>query len=167
VLPSSRNRDYDTGVPVHPGDLNDLQDAVVDGKHGELELVLPGLWKSNGSTTLTYFTGPIRTEVTSNGAVFLEIPTIVGQRITSVQFSMRGDGAADVVAAEVWKTTAAGASASIGSHAAINNEPAAWSTKTIDVTDTTLLTGESLCVQVAMNATGIALGNLRVFYSKP
>ena len=40
-LPISRNTTYANGVPVEAADLNDLQDAIIGGKHGEKVLHIP------------------------------------------------------------------------------------------------------------------------------
>jgi hypothetical protein len=39
ALPSSRNRTYAADSPVRSADLNDLQDCIVDGKHGDRTLI--------------------------------------------------------------------------------------------------------------------------------
>ena len=41
MLPRSRNTTYAPGVDIKSADLNDLQDAVIAGKHGARRLMIP------------------------------------------------------------------------------------------------------------------------------
>lgn len=41
IWPFNRLRTYTRGTPVHANDLNELQDSVIHGKHGPLEVPIP------------------------------------------------------------------------------------------------------------------------------
>ncbi|HWU86213.1 MAG TPA: hypothetical protein VN253_03015 [Kofleriaceae bacterium] len=42
ALPLSRNRDYGSGTPVASADLDDLQDMIIAGKYGAIDIPIDG-----------------------------------------------------------------------------------------------------------------------------
>lgn len=170
TLPLTRNTTYTPASPVKSADLNDIQDAIIGGKHGALEMVLgaagwqPDIGVSGGMILVG---GVYAYQCNAFGVFHREIPVVVGMKLREVRFSMLGNNIADVTAINVYKLTAANVMTSIGTIAAIINEPAVWATKTIDVNpDYTFLTGESCLLSLAISASAIHLGRVSAFYEK-
>lgn len=168
-LPSARNRTYTGASSIVPGDLDDIQDCIIGAKHGDVTMILSPVSVVFFSGTGTYGQAPTRAVSTSGCVMLREIPVLQGHRLKSVTFARKGDGAVDVTACDVVKTTAAGVDASVnpgGVTVTINNVAAAWNDTTIDVTDTDVGAGESFSLQVQPNATGFQLGSIRVTYAR-
>ena len=109
--------------------------------------------------------GGITLQSTGAAIGFLILPFDVGERIKSVTVALFGDGAADVTI-DVKTVTTAGVLASIGT-TTVNNQPAAWSDTTLDVTDTTVTASLALHIRFDVTATGLSIGNVRVTYDRP
>jgi len=103
----------------------------------------------------------------SNSGGFLLVPINlhVGDRIKSVSFYVFGNSSADMTAT-VYSTDVLQASSSIGSFLFINY-PSSWDFATIDVTDTTLVSGASLFVQFDATANGVRVSGISVTYDHP
>lgn len=136
-------------------------------KHGDRERTFSALAyviPSGGAASI----GVTPVQVSSSGSVtvYAPIPMLVGDRIKSITLARFGNASADITNIEVLKTTAAGVDSSLGS-TSVTNPAASWADTALDLTDTTIATGESLTLVVAINATGIALGNFRVTFDHP
>jgi hypothetical protein len=134
-------------------------------KHGDMERTISPLgyrFTANAS----YGTGPV--QVASSGATTLHasIPMKVGERIKGISLARFGNGSADITSIDVYRTTAAGVDTNIGTTSE-TNPSAAWADTTINLTDTTIATGDSISLIVVINASGIAMGNIRITYDHP
>lgn len=90
-----------------------------------------------------------------------------GDRLKSLVVSRIGNASADATV-YVYVTNSSGVATDIvASGGTITNPGASWSTVTIDLTDTTLNTGDSVSVQIDVNATGLAFGTSRINYDRP
>jgi hypothetical protein len=135
-------------------------------KHGNRERTFsPAGYTANNATLMVFSSGPIKVTTGAAAVYYMAIPFDVGDRIKSVSFAYFGDGAADLQA-DMLHTTAAGVESSIGT-VGVTNAAAAWASTTVDLTDTTLATGESLTFSVQVTATGLFLGSVRVTYDRP
>lgn len=139
-----------------------------DLKHGDRVLVVSAYQGvvSNSANTPIYGVTPASVSYIGGNAFHFALPLTTGDRIKSVSISRIGDGAADITSMQVFTTSAAGVDTSIGSTSEANPS-AAWGTLTLDVTDTTLASGESVSLVVVTNATALLLGNVRVTYDRP
>jgi hypothetical protein len=169
-LPLTLDTPLTAASPVPSNRINLLEEAVVGAKHGLIEIPLAATgWRSAVGSLggMQFGAGAIGFQAVTPFAM-IEIPVIVGRRLHEVRFGMFGNGAADITAIDVYKITAANVETSIGTLAAINNEPAAWATKTVNVDpDYTFLTGESCILKLDISAGGIVLGRASAFYDKP
>jgi hypothetical protein len=165
VLPLSRNRTYDTSTPVHPGDINDVQDAIIAAKHGELEIPIAAI-EFVASVPANVSPGADGSLLTS-GAVTLykSVQLPVGVRVKSFRVTANGNGTVDITTAQVWRRNAPAVSVSLGS-TAINNVGASVET-TIDLTDYTLVSGDVIVIQLTINATGCTIDRATLVIDKP
>lgn len=93
------------------------------------------------------------------GTVYwLDIPTEVGDRVKTLTFSHFGNSISDIGTAEVALVNADGTAVSLGL-ATVTDPAATWVRTVIDVTDTTIATGQSLLFYAWTNGPGIHLGN--------
>jgi hypothetical protein len=97
--------------------------------------------------------------------LIVPVDLLVGERIKSVSFLVFGDGAADLTT-EVYSTVSAMTGTLIGT-ATTTNQPASWSTVTIDVTDTTLAALASIQILFSASAANIRIGNISITYDRP
>ena len=90
ALPDSRNTTYTAGLPVKAADLNDLQDAVIGRKHGELELWVPAsafLQADTETTDWQYFQAGYLANRSGQFAAFYCCPALpAGTIINEVHF---------------------------------------------------------------------------------
>lgn len=167
-LPDSRNRTYTDGDPIIPADLNDLQDAVLEGWHAEIPLTLSAWgWQFSAGYTRNAPEGYI-TSTGGAAVATMPIPVRNGQRLKEIRFERYGDGAADI-AITVYKTDMVnvGSATSIET-GAVTNPPAAWATTTLDVDpDVVFAPGEGLTVELVANAANIRLGSLVAVFDRP
>lgn len=136
-------------------------------KHGDLEATLPAI-AGNATANWTLI------DDAPNGAYYqsaaaaqlwVPIPTIVGQRIKTVSFVMRGDGVADCTV-DVYIVTPTGVGASIGQQV-MTNPGGAFATTTINVTDSTIATGETAFIRFNANAAQIQVRSIKWTYDFP
>lgn len=171
MLPTSRNTDYTPASPVKSADLNDLQDQIIalwSGKHGDvvgtISAAAPGI---EAATTGAAVQTPVRWTFTSSGAIHYPLPLRQGDRLKSITFARKGDGAADIGLADVIKTTAAGVDTVLET-ISVNNPAAAWADTTIDVDpDYTLAAGDTITLRITATAANIQIGNIRFTYDHP
>lgn len=168
ALPLTRNRTYDPTTKVNPADLNDLQDSVIGGKHGDLVLAIPASAIVRFDAASDFH---VDGYVVSTGAAAwaVPLPLFTGHTIKGVTFARYGNGAADIVSGEVYKMTAAGVQSALTAAGFSEVNPAAaWADTVVALSGGayTLLAGEAAYVRLAANAAGIRLGNFRVTIAK-
>ena len=136
--------------------------------HGDRVLSMTALAAAgqSGATWTTGIAGSAGYAV-SAGASTLVVPIelVVGDRIKSLSFKVFGDGAADLDTT-VYSVDSAMAGSSIGTNTT-TNQPASWSTVTIDVTDTTVASLTSIQIHFVASAANIRIGNISVTYDHP
>lgn len=145
------------------GDL-DVSGVVQNVRHADLHhLVSP--WA--GSVVSGTFTNAIGGAFQSTSAVVMFVPVQVraGDRLKSFSIALKGDGAADVTIF-VDRITATYTTDHLGS-VTVTNQPASWSSTTIDLTDTTINAGDHVVVQMTISATGLLLGGIDITYDRP
>jgi hypothetical protein len=78
ALPTSRNRNYADGVVVEPSDLDDFQDAIIGGKHGQIRYVIPAIvgHSQNGA-----FSDLPQWGLGAGDDLVIAVPVIVGMRL--------------------------------------------------------------------------------------
>lgn len=103
---------------------------------------------------------------TASSILNMPLDFIVGDRIKSISFKVFGDGAVDLTTS-VFYVTAAMSGSSIGGPTTTTNQPASWSTVTIDVTDTTLAALDTIYISFNANAASMRIGNISVTYDHP
>jgi hypothetical protein len=113
---------------------------------------------TNWSVTINGADAPeIAMRSSGGGSAYIDMARHLmdGDRLTSIGFTMAGDGAADLTVEAIFVPKTGAAPTSLGS-TTINNEPAALANKTFNVTDTTIDTtlGQYLLVFTA-SATGL------------
>lgn len=167
ALPLSRNTDYSSDSPVRSLDLNDLQDAVANGSHGEVVDIINGTGLRFASGVAASGSGWAQW---SSAASAFWTPTLrTGQRVTGLLLRAWGDASADFTIG-VYVVSPAAALTQIcpgAVTAAITNPPASWADYAIDLTDTTLAAGESLLIEIAGSATGLRVLNAQLTNHKP
>lgn len=168
TLPTSRNTTYDSSTKVKPADLNLIQDCIVDGKVGDMELLLSGFMGAVGSDAPNWDPAAGAYVVSlAAGELHVGIPLRKGDRIKSVEVKYFGDGAADITGASLYVNSTTMGQSEIASQATITNPAAAWTSFTLDPADTVLGTEESLVLRITVNAAAIRIGNITVRYDHP
>ncbi len=119
ALPLSRNTTYSPGSQVKSADLNDIQDQIIAGSHGERRIALgagdwdPG-WVTNMSLVSLAAAGGggnavvARTGSTAAFAARWRVPAKAGDRIKAWGITWDPNAAAGPrqIAAQLWKTSA-------------------------------------------------------------
>src|SRR3990172_5756779 len=134
--PNSRLRPYSPASPIPSADMNAIQDAIVQGAHGDKTLVLGTLAEIPTAGAWEFVTAGAVYELrsTGSGICVIPIPLIIGDRIKSLTIGRYGDGAADLILSVV-KRFVAGSVSAISS-VTITNPPASYADTTLDVIDT-------------------------------
>ena len=133
--------------------------------HGDrTDAVLGVDFKSTSGTNVTYVASIGRILTGAAVTVVARLPLKTGDRIKSVTALLGGDGSVDVTSFDVRLVTVSGTSSSIGS-TTVNNITSGDTT--INVTDTTLGVGESICVSITCNAALFVVDNCRYTYDHP
>ncbi len=166
-LPGSRNTTYGADSPVKSADLNDIQDCLIGGKHGDKVLHINPAWGRGTADTID--SGGVVTMQNAGSAWSVSLPLLVGDRVKSVTVRMFGDGAQDTTLRLKKYTDGVGADLET---LAINNTPAAWTDFTMNVDP-----DEALAVTDLMNlfwdatsgggAPGLKIGLIKVTYDRP
>jgi hypothetical protein len=157
TLPISRNTTYGPGSPVKSSDLNDIQDAIVGAKYGDLPWTTSAIKGADYGAAWTYDNATARFKSTGAGSRLVTLDLNVGDHLTGLEFQVSGDGVADVTAF-VFFINAAGALTNIGTLAVAN--PGALAVQSIAVTETELTANGSFLVEFAANAANIQIGNI-------
>lgn len=144
-------------------------DVTVSGtgrfKHGSmLRTVSPHVGQGSAYTLAAGY-------VQSGGAntYYLPISFDVGERVTTVDVLTYGDGVMDVTIDVCLYSAPSGATITrtvIGTASNIN-QAATWGTNTINVTDTTLATGEQIVIEYQPNAANLRVGPATATYDRP
>jgi hypothetical protein len=157
-------------VPLVPGDLNEIFDAIVAGKHGVVDDLMQGI-DGVGNTNFAHVDGAGGSIIQSTGACTLmwTLPCRrAGDRLREVRFSKFGNGTVDILDALVRRVSSPTVAATVESTGAINNVAAAWSETTIVVDPlATLLAGECFELRILVNATGLSITNIRTKWDHP
>lgn len=101
------------------------------------------------------------------GVLYVAIPLKEGDQVTTVTYSLFGDGAADLSASTgMYRMPPGGTPVALGTGAQ-SNPAAAWNDITINVTDYTLASGNCIYMAFDANAANIRIGTIRVTYNRP
>lgn len=137
-------------------------------KHGDRVLAFGG--SSGVATNANITRSTTENALTSTGAttMLFSIPLHVGDRIKSVVFAVKGDGAADISTIDIKKVAADGTGTSLSpSTTSVTNPAAAYADTTCTVTNTTLASGEQFYMLITISAANIEINNVRVTYDRP
>lgn len=159
--PASRLTTYAASSAVKAVDLNAIQDAIMGGQHGDRTLNLSGMSCLGG---ITLIAGPMTVDV--NGQFYIPIPLRAGDRLKTITIARKGNGVADISAADIWKTSPGGVDTSLLSFTDIN-PAAAFADLVLDPADYVVEVGYSVTVSCFANAAGIRIGPIRVLYDHP
>lgn len=87
ALPLTRNRTYGNDTTLHPGDLNDLQDAVIGGKRGaSTQIIGAHAFVGVAAALLYYSAGQAQGQVGNGGFnAYCDIQLPAGAVITAVR----------------------------------------------------------------------------------
>lgn len=167
ALPLTRNTDYSSDSPVRSLDLNDLQDAVVNGSHGEVVDIINGTGLRFGAGVAASGSG--WAQWSSAGSAYWTPQLRTGQRVTGLLLRAWGNSSSDfTIGAYVVSPAAALTQICPGAvTAAIANPPASWADYAIDLTDTTLAAGESLLIEIAGSGPDLRVLSAQITNHKP
>lgn len=165
MLPTSRNNSYAPGSPVKSTDINDLQDCVIDGKHGTVNICVPGIF---GVLDGNWSTATNRIVSTGAGTVLFPFQLREGDRIKNALVYRYGDGAADITDIDVSVIAADGTATVITAAAvSVTNPPASVAPTVVALNDTTLAFGESVYMRIVVNAANIRIYNVVLEIDRP
>lgn len=169
MLPTSRNETATPDGPVLSETMNDLQDSVIAGGHGDRVVCLSPYtgYVSDVSPGITTGGGPGVLISTGAAIVYVPLPSDIGSRIKAVKFWRFGDGAADITNVIITRFNA-GTVTAIASSGAINNTPASWNTTTITVgSPIAAVDGDSYFLEMVIAAANIKIGTIEVTLDRP
>lgn len=87
MLPTTRNKTFDTTTPVDPTTLNDLQDCIVGVKHPEIAIPIhPAAFRNEGAAGAGAFIGESWTAAGAGYTIWAPLVLPVGTRVTRIQF---------------------------------------------------------------------------------
>lgn len=169
MLPLSRNETATTDGPVLSETINDIQDCIIAGAHGERVLTISPyagfVSDVAGNFTVIGDTGYI--ESTGALRLLVPIPVAIGERIKSAKFARYGNGSADFLGVNIQRFNA-GTLDTLGASGAVDDTPAAWNTTTITVASpVAAVTGDSFHLEFIFSATGLRLGSIEVTLDQP
>lgn len=142
--------------------------AVTFGTQDKILALAGAAWQSNSGTyNRTY--GLAIAEISGATTYVLPIPLHTGDTIKSITLAAWGNVSADadIAVFNVVRVTSAGVTTELGTTSS-SNVPNTWTDITIDVTDTTLGSGDVVFAGIQVNgagATGLSLGNTRITYT--
>jgi hypothetical protein len=164
ALAASYNVTWLAALPSVQGPLSiDNAGQLTVDKHGDRVLNLPA---TIGQTSISVAYGFGELVWNASGTVRFPIPLRQGDRIKSISCARYGDAAVDVTTWEVYRISNLNVPTTIGS-TTLTNVPVAVADTTIDVTDTTLGSGDTIMMTITANAATFALVNIRVTYDRP
>lgn len=135
TLPESRNTTYAQGVQIKSADLNDIQDQIIGGKHGDKVLMLPGcaFVPASGGNPPVALDGILIGNAGGTGQGNAPLPLHVGDRIKSIVVYVYEDAAAAFTATyyAIDVTTQSGSTLDSGTDA---SGGAGTTTDTCDIT---------------------------------
>ena len=105
---------------------------------------------------------------TGTAELIIQIPCVEGEVIESFTYEYYGDGAADILTAQVFKRAAGAAAAALISDAGggVTNPGVAWVTSAdLFSVNYTVAAGDAIFAVIAVNAANIRIANARVGYS--
>lgn len=159
-LPNSRTVTINTGDPIPPALLNEIQDVLISGAESSFTETYPmiciGLGTDSEISTAPNPVGAINTvlKFTSigNQHVWFGVPATIGNTITSGKLSVYGDGAVDVTV-DLFIVSQGGVTTGALATGSLSNAPASWSTVSIaNVSNQTIADGEMLLLKVSAGA---------------
>jgi hypothetical protein len=171
VLPTSRNTTYGPASPVLSADLDDIQDCIVGAKRPSTPrgffpafFNAPANWFCNVGASTYWLSQAGAT------AAWFTVPVETGDRVTSLQFNVFGDGVADCTW-QAWIMSALQVGTKIADIQDINRA-AAWGVFDL-ATDLvtpwanhTFAAGESLLIRAAPTAQNYQIGNGRLIWDR-
>lgn len=170
-LPNSRTITINTGDPVPPNLLNEIQDVIVGGFSSSKTEVLAGFDFEVQSGTSSITTEGRRDITSAGGLMMARLPLRTGDRLRSVLMTIHGDNTVDATWA-IKKIAAAGTATTISSGTFTDVSSSSVVGTGPDVTglpdsDTKLASGEFFFFQLAPNAANFGVNNIRVTYDRP
>jgi hypothetical protein len=142
---------------VKSADLDDVQDCIVDNKHGTLTLKIPGncitpIGPSNAPTegSITSFAGAISSGTTLAGDVPIVLP--VGKRITAIRVKIRDNVTGPTVSsARLFRGNDAGGSTGIGGGPTLSSGAGTVQTLTLSGLPIFVTTAGALWIHITVN----------------
>lgn len=159
ALPRSRNRTYSSSDPVVSPDLNEIQDCIIYGAHGD---VVDDFWPGHAILSGAGVNGSGQIEWSGAGSAKLGLSARVGDTLTGVVYRAHGNGAgtADFTTAKVWCSRSDGSLVALGD-TPNNNLPNAWDDYAIAFTsEFEVVDGDSFYVEWVASAAGLLLGTV-------
>jgi hypothetical protein len=88
TLPTSRNTTYAAGSPIKSADLNDLQDAIIDGAHGDQYVIVgaAAFQQGGGSGSPTFNGWTWDGDASNSATMFATVPLLEGDRILEMSY---------------------------------------------------------------------------------
>jgi hypothetical protein len=156
VLPVSRNTNYGAEVPVRSVDLNDLQDMIIAGKHGELEVPVHASGFTPGSGAPVF--GGISWLGAGGAAFTLFAPVVVpvGDRITRCRFNYNRENAGHVIVSLNYWDLTTGTGPNLVAQFDDNVAPVASTYHEIAGINVTVLTGQAFFLKYSFDAAASA-----------
>lgn len=156
-LPESRNTTYAPDSPVKATDLNDLQDCIVEGKHGLRTRIFNG---ATANVDGVWTVG--NSKITSTGAAGAKLQLdgfCKGDTIRDIRVRAYGNGTVD---GSCTMYPAIDGSAGASYSATLTNVPAVATVYTIAAIDETIDTGSSFYLDITAAAAGLQILEVEV-----
>jgi hypothetical protein len=160
TLPLSRNTTYTAGAQVKSTDLNDLQDAVINGRHGLITIRIPASLGTPQSNAVAWSFDAGGVAGTPFPQWTVPIPVVQGDRIVAVRARMQdsatGPTKLSLITTKSVDTTETG----FGGSAVLSAGTGAWQTLTKSAVNETVVAGTSYYATLLLN-TGTAACHLQ------
>lgn len=118
------------------------------------------------TSSASYGFGASRVDMTASTNIILPVPLLEGDRILSVVFARKGNSSANIGGDIYVVRSSDQTETSIGT-ISVAAPSSTWADTTVNVTDTTLTSGDAIVINVTSSATGISIGNTRITYDRP
>lgn len=170
-LPESRNTSYAASSPIKSADLNDLQDCIIDGKHGLKYMTIPAIAGHYASGWSIIGNGN-RLESTGAAVLFLPVaPTFVGDRLSDLVIFHYGNAAADIDGIDLYTVaplpSGTATSRNTSGTGTVTNPPASLVAKVVAIDDYVLDNYENAYIRISVNAAGIQIYGAMVGVTRP
>lgn len=166
-LPTSRNRTYGASSPIISADLDDIQDCIIATKKASSTRVFYPNYLGLVGTAPTLSGGAQQEIITAAGTSLVSwgAPSEVGDRVTSYDVDVFGNGVTDTIFTISLFNRVAGTLTVLGT-VTDNNRAAAWGRLTVALTPHVMAVGDMINIDAQPNGAAYRISRNGLTYDR-